>query len=553
LKSNAASETILILLLISVLTFSLSILSVESEGAPLFWNYMTGDRVYSVSVSSNNKYVVAGSDDRNVYSLNLTTGQKIWNYNTGEWSEIMAVSIFSVFISPDNKYTIAGTASNIYCFNTTNGNKIWNFTTGEARSVFVSPDSKYVVAGSHNGYIYSLNITNGNLNWAFPAGGSVFSVFVSPDNQYIFAGYADGVIALDAYGHFLWNYYTNGYVSEKGLFVSPDSRFVIAGSVGLMPDYRGRIYALNITNGQQIWNYTATGTPVGGFSNLPINSVSVSSDSKFVVAGTGNGNTPYINMSDGHLVWNYSTGDYDWDVSVSPNDEYVVVGGNRGLYCLSSLNGNELWRHSASVTSVFVSSDSQFIVAGSWDHKIYAFFANAQPSLHDIGITNVSTAKTVVGQGYNLSLTVNVINYGNSTETFNLTVYAETATILVITDVVLANRSSITITLAWNTSGFAKGNYTTSAYATPVSDETNTTDNTFVNGWVIVAMVGDVTGPNGWSDGKVDIRDVAVIAKLFGTKYPEPSFNPNYDINSDGKIDIKDIAITAKNFGKIDP
>jgi outer membrane protein assembly factor BamB len=376
----------LILLLASVLTLGFSIQQVESEDASLLWNYTTGHRVRVVFVSPNNEYVVVGSDDRNVYSLDLATGQMMWSYHSGEWSERVATSIFSVFVSPDNKYAIAGTASNVYCLNATGGNEIWNFTVGEAWSVFVSPDSEYVAAGSFSGYIYSLDIADGDLNWVYPAGGHVSSVFVSPNNEYVLSGYEGGVIALDKDGNFLWNYTTNGYVSQRSLFVSPDNDYVIAGSTGLGSDYgRGRIYALNITNGEQIWNYTATGPFSDGASNIPINSVSISSDSRFVMAGAGNGITSYLDVTEGHLIWDYDTGSYMWDVAISSNCEYVVTAsvGSRppfpevppNVFLLRAADGSKTWNYSTPAASVSISPDSTRIVVGSLDHNVYAFAA----------------------------------------------------------------------------------------------------------------------------------------------------------------------------------
>ncbi len=77
-----------------------------------------------------------------------------------------------------------------------------------------------------------------------------------------------------------------------------------------------------------------------------------------------------------------------------------------------------------------------------------------------------------------------------------------------------------TLIFTWNTTGFAKGNYTITAYADPVSGETDTADNNFTDGWVIVAMAGDITGPEAWPDGKWDIRDIALVAKHFGQNVP---------------------------------
>jgi hypothetical protein len=178
---------------------------------------------------------------------------------------------------------------------------------------------------------------------------------------------------------------------------------------------------------------------------------------------------------------------------------------------------------------------------------------------HDVAVTNATSPKTVVGQGFNCDINVTVENQGSYTETIDVTVYANnkatgnTTSIATFKNVILTFGASWSPTLYWNTTGFAKGNYTISAYAEPVPGETDPADNNFTSGLVTVAMVGDVNGPNGRPDGRVDIRDVSAVARLFGVNYPDPQYNPNCDINGDGKIDMKDVSITARNFGRTDP
>ena len=121
-------------------------------------------------------------------------------------------------------------------------------------------------------------------------------------------------------------------------------------------------------------------------------------------------------------------------------------------------------------------------------------------------------------------------------------------------NVTLPIYDSANLTFDWNTTGFAEGNYTITAYAEPVPGETNTADNNFTGGWVFVSMVGDLTGPTpGVPDGKVDIRDISLVAKAFGSVPGTPAWNPNCDINNDGRIDIRDISIVAKHFGESSP
>jgi len=186
--------------------------------------------------------------------------------------------------------------------------------------------------------------------------------------------------------------------------------------------------------------------------------------------------------------------------------------------------------------------------------------------LHDIGIISITTSKTVVGQGHSITITAKILNYGINTETFSLTLYGNTNIIQIITNIILTSRNSTTITFTWNTAGFAKGNYTISAYALPVLGETDTADNTYVNGWVIVAMPCDVanrTAPDpGTSDGKVDSEDVFWFLKAYGKRPGQQGWNPNCDVAGgttwppappDDIVNYKDIFWLLKYYGQTDP
>lgn len=174
----------------------------------------------------------------------------------------------------------------------------------------------------------------------------------------------------------------------------------------------------------------------------------------------------------------------------------------------------------------------------------------------DIAITNVTPSKTVVGQGYSVHLNVTVANQGNYPETFDITLYVgdwnETRTIY------LLDGTSTTITFTLNTTGFAKGNYTIWAYAKPVPDEINTTDNTkYFDGIVKVTIPGDVTG-----DFKVSMNDIVAVCDAFGSTigadgnyWHRPRcilcpHNPNLDIDWNTQADMGDIVTALDHFGQ---
>jgi len=172
---------------------------------------------------------------------------------------------------------------------------------------------------------------------------------------------------------------------------------------------------------------------------------------------------------------------------------------------------------------------------------------------HDITITDVVPSKTALAQNYSLFIYVTVKNYGNFTESFNVTVYYNSDVLNYITVTDLLPGEEVTLTFPWNTTGLDRGNYTISAYASPITGETDIEDNSFTDGLVVISILGDITGSEGLPDGKVDILDVATVAMCFGYNQGDPRYEPNCDIDGNGKIDITDVAVVAVHFGETAP
>jgi subtilisin family serine protease/nitrous oxidase accessory protein NosD len=58
-------------------------------------------------------------------------------------------------------------------------------------------------------------------------------------------------------------------------------------------------------------------------------------------------------------------------------------------------------------------------------------------------------------------------------------------------------------------------------------------------------LPGDIT-----HDGKVDMRDIAIVAKAYGSGPGDSEWNPHADLNEDAIIDDSDLDIVVPNFGK---
>jgi len=214
---------------------------------------------------------------------------------------------------------------------------------------------------------------------------------------------------------------------------------------------------------------------------------------------------------------------------------YAIDGLGSGTYAAINLNdpNGGTASPSALLDSAYPNGPSSFSVS-----------YGVPAGIHDVGITNVTPSKTIVGQGYPLDTVVTAADLGDYSETFNVTLYANTLPIA-STNVTLSAGNFTNITLSWNTTGVAYGNYTISAYALPVPGQTNTTNTNCTGGSVIVTIPGDLNG-----DFKVNLLDVAIIAHAFGSTPTSANWNPNADIDDNGTVNMSDIAILARHYGQ---
>ena len=157
---------------------------------------------------------------------------------------------------------------------------------------------------------------------------------------------------------------------------------------------------------------------------------------------------------------------------------------------------------------------------------------NPWPS-HDVVIIDVVPSNFIVNRGDSLTIDVKVINKGDFTETFNLTVYANTTIIGTETITDLPIRTPATFSFTWNTTGFATGNYTISANANPVEGEIHVDDNTFTDGTVTV---------------KREIHDIAILNVTFSKQNPSVNETIFIYVSVENRGDFTEIFDVSVNY-----
>jgi hypothetical protein len=186
--------------------------------------------------------------------------------------------------------------------------------------------------------------------------------------------------------------------------------------------------------------------------------------------------------------------------------------------------------------------------------------------LVDIACTDVMPSKTAVRKGSSLNINVKVANHGSDTEVFNVTAYANT-TVIASQTITLTSGKPTILPLTWNTTGFAWGNYTISAYAWPVRGETDLTNNNCTDGSVLISKLGDLGSgapvPKFFKfDGSCNSQDIPLFLQCYrgtapseamylgdlGSGKPVPKF-----FVYDGKCDSQDIPLFLQCYRGLSP
>jgi eukaryotic-like serine/threonine-protein kinase len=110
-------------------------------------------------VESGGRLFVGGADGH-VYALDAATGDRLWEFATGD--KIWATPV----VDGDTLY-IGSFDKNIYALNTADGREKWRYTTDG--SIMATPlvDGGTVYIGSFDRYLYALSAADGSLKWRF--------------------------------------------------------------------------------------------------------------------------------------------------------------------------------------------------------------------------------------------------------------------------------------------------------------------------------------------------------------------------------------------------
>ncbi|MDB4925916.1 PQQ-binding-like beta-propeller repeat protein [Mucilaginibacter sp.] len=396
------------------------------------WRFKTRGKVFSSpAICKDIAYI--GSEDHNLYAINLQTGKLLWKFTTGGavHSSPAVYKNIVYFGSYDGYY---------YSLNAATGKLVWKFKTAGERKVgakglwTMSPKDQYmedqydfflsspvldlndkdltVYFGSSDGNLYALNAHTGKKKWAFKTNGIIRASPALYQGKVYIGSWDTFLYALDARtGKLEWKFATGKqpvYHLLEGIQSSPTCAYgmVYFGSRD------GFFYALNADNGKQVWKYGADNSWVLTTAAIKDGSVYIGTSDTFLFlafdAKTGkeklrfktngyiysspfiSGNTAYfgdfsgslfaVDLRTGRLAGKFSTAGRTKNAAnvLNPKGDidfnFLAKGMNNSLYATSVTVMNKLYTLGPIVSSPVISND--VIYFGSADGYLYAINLN---------------------------------------------------------------------------------------------------------------------------------------------------------------------------------
>ena len=376
----------------------ISLNHVNFAGANLEHSVFTEDftSILSVALSSDNRWLAAGTENGEVRMWDVGTGTPFRSYQ-GHGGRVRSVAF-----SPDGKMIASG--SEDYTI------RLWSSETGQnlhillghtdrVRAVDISPDGKLLVSGSDDGTVRVWDLRKGSaLHVLKGHTDRVRAASFSPDGTTIASGGEDTTIHLwdVESGHCLKTF--EGHEKQvHAVSFSPDSKLLVSGS----EDRTIRIW--NIESGQCIQQLEGHTNQVRSVTFHPAGDriASGSDDTSIRLWDIQSGQC--LKTFEGHLHRVYSViFSYDGTTITSGSEDQTIrVWDVQSAQCLKTLQG-----YVNQIRSIAFDPSGNMLVSGGDDHRLRLWDVQTGQQLkvlvgHTNGIRAVSFSPdgTKIGSG----------------------------------------------------------------------------------------------------------------------------------------------------------
>ena len=303
------------------------------------WTFATGGAIQLLAIVNGMVYI--GSRDGKIYALNATTGEKQWEYQTGNWVDSSPVVVDNVVYAGSND-------GNVYALDAGTGRKIWSYNTHYATVSSVAVAGGMVYFGSDDFRVYGLNASTGNYSGRIKQ--AARSIFAFSRQRHTLCRFNRRLFySFNANSGRLRLRFPRAAIDSSPVIVGTNVYFVATDGYLLEMDgkartWPGEYFILNIWTQAAIWGSAPNPPSINGVSREKhlglINNSSPAIANNVLFAGTTI-NLVAINIRNGSKIWSFKTGG---QVISSPAvaGNTAFIGSNDGnVYAVDAVSGKK--------------------------------------------------------------------------------------------------------------------------------------------------------------------------------------------------------------------
>jgi outer membrane protein assembly factor BamB len=303
------------------------------------WFFKTGGLVTSSpTLSPDGKTLYVGSQDGNVYALSTQnptcttngpiktcTANKIWSTNLGgpvNGSPLLSADGSTLFVANAN--------GDLRALHASDGSTAWGpfYFTAIPGSLALSPDGSTLYIATYSGYLYATPAVGTNAGKTYTAFYLDYPATGTPavdSNGNIYVATTEGSLIS----------FSPGNTTPRWTFTIPNhtpagTTPAVANGMVYFGDGDQNFYALNASNGQQVW-FHHTGGPIGSSAAI--------SGNNLIYVGSDDGNI-YAFGTSGQVAWIKPTGvPIHASPAIGPDGSMWVGGQNYIVYRIKDLSG----------------------------------------------------------------------------------------------------------------------------------------------------------------------------------------------------------------------
>jgi len=357
------------------------LLMTASGAAPLVWTYATGNYSWTVAVSHDGRYLIAGSDDMHAYFFKTDAGATpAWTHSAQAYVRHVAIS------SNGSSATASDTAGNVYFFHPeASGSPTWSFHASSAISgTDISEDGRRLVVGDQQGDVYLFDTDgSGSPIWLNSVMGGVLALSLFKSDSVAVASAKGGIYFYNltsSHSGYTWSFQES--ISFPQLAVSEDAGYILAGgtdgniyvtdSAGQVIDMQklgGSISAISIADHARCVIVGSTNGIVSRYllkdrleeldssaAHGPITSVAVSDDGSRVSVASLDGTISNFHQSLNSLSWTFGAGAIVHSLSISGDGLVMAASSDTGkIYLFNEHASAQTWNPLIVIAYVVVS------------------------------------------------------------------------------------------------------------------------------------------------------------------------------------------------------